>query len=221
MGGYLRCVSEVVSTRLGIELVVDPAFTARAYRTRNILCGQYGSWAAEMHMLRMSLVTYFECPDIAVDQLAKGVGRVAEESNNRNPQFSMNYSGVSMCNEGKGIAPNAIYLEFGQLDSNHPLITLHRDALALVDELPGTTLPVPSNYGYKIYLMEHSALSATVMGDASNFAKGVALDVGVPEMASAWRLVLLRYHSESAGDDWSNGSWASDIWWEYLASYPL
>ncbi|GIT01916.1 MAG: hypothetical protein CM1200mP27_05410 [Chloroflexota bacterium] len=76
---------EVVSTRLGIELVVDPAFTVKAYRTRNVLCGQYGSWAPEMHMLRMSLISYFECSEIAVEQLANGIRRVAEESNNRSP----------------------------------------------------------------------------------------------------------------------------------------
>ena len=48
-----------MSTRFGVELVLEPAFTARAYRTRNIVCGQYASWAAEMHMLRMSVVSYF------------------------------------------------------------------------------------------------------------------------------------------------------------------
>ena len=58
-----------MSTRLGIELVVDPAFTARAYRARNIICGQYASWAAEMHLLRMSVVSYFQCDDAAVDLL--------------------------------------------------------------------------------------------------------------------------------------------------------
>jgi len=69
---------EEVSTRFGIELALDPAFTARAYRTRNIVCGQYGSWAAEMHMLRMSVVSYFQYPDINIDLLAHGVGRLAE-----------------------------------------------------------------------------------------------------------------------------------------------
>jgi len=49
----------------------------------------------------------------------------------------------------------------------------------------------------------------------------VAIDVGVPSVARAWRLVLLRYHSEAAGDDWSHGRWASDIRWEYLSSYVL
>ena len=205
---------EVVSTRLGIELVVDPAFTAKAYRTRNVVCGQYGSWAAEMHMLRMSLISYFECSEITVEQLANGIRQVAEESCNRSSQFSINCRGVFA-------GTNSIYLDFGRLASNHPLITLHRDILVLVDELPGVTLPVEVDYHHKIYLMEHSELSAGVMSDALYFGQGVATDIGVPDMASAWRLVLLRYHSESAEDDWSHGRWASDVSWEYISSYAL
>ena len=69
--------------------------------------------------------------------------------------------------------------------------------------------------------VRYADLPAPVMADAAEFAKGVAIVVGVPSVARAWRLVLLRYHSEAAGDDWSDGSWASDIRWEHLSSYVL
>ena len=210
-----------MSTRLGIELVVEPTFTARAYRTRNIVCGQYGTWAAEMHMLRMSLVSYFECPDTVLDHLAHGAGQVAEASRKGSPRFSMNRRGVAMGRNGNEVDYNSIYLDFDQSDSNHPLITLRRDALLMVDELFGTTMPAASDYHHKINLMEYADLPSAVMDDASDFARGVAIDVGVPAAGRAWRLVLLRYHSEFAGDDWSNGSWASDISWEYLFSFVL
>ena len=210
-----------MSTRLGIELVVEPACTARAYRTRNIVCGQYGSWAAEMHMLRMSVVSYFECADTVADHLAHGAGRVAEESRKRSPRFSMNCRGVTMGRNGNGADRDNIYLDFEQSDPNHPLIMLRRDALAMVDELPGAAVPASNDYHPKISLMEHAGLPSAVMADASEFAQGVAIDVGVPTVARAWRLVLLRYHSEAAGEDWSNGSWASDIRWEHLSSYVL
>ena len=203
-----------MSTRFGIELVVGPAFTTRAYRTRNIVCGQYGSWAAEMLMLRMSLVNYFECFETAVNHLVHGVGLVAEVSRKHSPQFSINHRGVAM-------ERNSIYLDFEQSDSNHPLITLRRDALTMVEGLPGAKVMATNDYRHKITLMEHADLPSPVMNDALDFARGVAIDVGVPENAEAWRLVLLRYHSESAGDNWSNGSWASDISWEYISSYAL
>ncbi|MCS5667735.1 MAG: hypothetical protein NZ876_10155 [Dehalococcoidia bacterium] len=210
-----------MSTRLGIELVVEPAFTARAYRTRNIVCGQYGTWAAEMQMLRMSLVSYFECPDTVVDLLAHGVGQVAEASRKGSPRFSINHRGVAMGRNDNEVDYNSIYLDFEQSDSNHPLNILRRAAVVLVEQLPEVTMAATSDYRHKINLMEHANLPKSVMDDALCFAKEVSVDVGVPEVARAWRLVLLRYHSESAGDDWSNGSWASDISWEYLSSHVL
>ncbi len=215
-----------MSTRLGIELAVEPAFTARAYRTRNIVCGQYGSWAAEMHMLRMSVVSYFQCSDSNADLLAHGVARLAEDSRKRSPRFAINCLGVANGRNGNGEGENGennnIYLDFRQTDANHPLIRLHREATLLVGELPGANLPTESKaYHPKINLMEYANLPPTVMADAADFAKGVAIDVGVPVVARAWRLVLLRYHSEAAGDDWSHGSWANDVSWEHLSSYVL
>jgi len=213
-----------VSTRLGIELEVEPAFTARAYRARNIVCGQYGSWAAEMHMLRMSVVSYFQCAESALDHLTHGVGRLAEESRQRSPRFSINCLGVAdgrNTENGTGDRGN-IFLDFQQPDSNHSLTILHRDVVAMVEALPGTELPPETGaFHPKINLMEYADLPLTVMADACEFAKGVAIDVGVPSVARAWRLALLRYHSEAAGEDWSHGRWASDIRWEYLSSYVL
>jgi len=223
-GECAQCEEEAVSTRLGIELTVEPAFTARAYRTRNIVCGQYASWAAEMHMLRMSVVSYFECPDSVLDHLARGTGRLAEESRKRSPRFSINFRGVDDGRNAVGGNQERgnIYLDFQQTDPNHPLILLHREALKMLDELPGVVSPPQQeDFHPKIDLLNHADLPAPVMADAAEFARGVAIDVGVPSVARAWRLVLLRYHSDSAGNDWSNGSWASDIRWEHLSSYVL
>ena len=215
-----------MATRLGIELAVEPAFTSRAYRTRNIVCGQYGSWAAEMHMLRMSVVSYFDYSDTNLDLLANGVGRLAEVSRKRSPRFSINCLGVANGRNGNGEGvngeKNSIYLDFQQTDASHPLITLHREATDMLQELPCASLPSDNGpFHPKINLMEYASLPPTVMADAADFAKGVAIDVGVPLVARAWRLVLLRYHSEAAGDDWSHGSWANDVSWEHLSSYVL
>ena len=214
-----------MSTRLGIELLVEPAFTARAYRARQIVCGQYASWAAEMHMLRISMISYFQCSDTVVDLLAHGVARLADESRRRSPRFSINCRGVASGRDGTGGKNGQngnVYLDFQQTDVNHPLIVLRGDAMGLVDGLPGAVPPPESGQFHpKINLIEHAHLPSAVMADASYFAKGVAIDIGVPAVARAWRLVLLRYHSEAAGDDWSNGGWAPDLSWEHLSSYVL
>lgn len=209
-----------MSTRLGIELVMEPAFTARAYRARQIICGQYGSWAAEMHMLRMSLVSYFECADTVVDRLVEGAARLAEESRNRSPRFSIDCQGVA--NGSENGEPNDIYLDFQQTDPNHPLIVLQREAMTLVDGLPRVVSPLGTGeFQPKINLLEYADLPPAVMADASDFAKGVAADIGVPSITRVWRLVVLRYHSEAAGEDWRHGRWAADLRWEYLSSHVL
>ena len=213
-----------MSTRFGIELVMEPAFTARAYRTRNIVCGQYASWAAEMHMLRMSVVSYFQCSDSVLDHLARGVGRLAGESRQRSSRFSINCLGVASGRNGDvdNGQRNNVFLEFQQTDPNHPLTILQRDAVTMLDNLPGADLPTETGrFRAKINLIEYADLPPAVLADAIDFAKGVAIDVGVPSVARAWRLSLLRYRSDGAGDDWSHGSWASDIRWEILSSYVL
>ena len=40
-------------------------------------------------------------------------------------------------------------------------------------------------------------------------------------MALSWRLLLTRYSSDAAGDDWSNGRWAADLSWQQLHSHRL
>lgn len=209
-----------MSTRLGIELVMEPAFTARAYRARNIVCGQYGSWAAEMHLLRLSVVSYFQCAGTAVDLLVQNAALLAEESRKRSPGFPIGCQGVAI--GGENGEPDNVYLDFQQTGPNHPLTVLQGEAAALVDGLPGAVLP-PENREFhpKINLVEYANLPPIVMADAFYFAKGVATDIGVPEVARAWRLVVLRYHSQAAGDDWSHGAWAPDLRWEYLSSYAL
>ena len=205
-----------MSTRFGIELVMDPAFTARAYRARNIICGQYASWAAEMHLLRLSVVSYFQCEDTALDRLVQAAARLAEDSRKRSPGFPINCQGVASG------GPSNVYLDFQQSNPNHPLTVLQGEAAVLVGDLPGK-VPPPETGGFhpKINLMEYANLPPAVMADACDFAKGVAIDMRVPSVARAWRLVVLRYHSEAAGGDWSQGAWASDLRWEYLSSHAL
>ena len=72
-----------------------------------------------------------------------------------------------------------------------------------------------------IALLEYGKFPAEILEDAGRFAEGVASGLDMTEMALPWRLLLTRYLSEAAGDDWSNGRWASDLSWQQLASHPL
>jgi hypothetical protein len=60
-----------------------------------------------------------------------------------------------------------------------------------------------------------------VFADAVEFAKEVVDGSEMPSMARAWRLLLIRFQSQAAGDDWSDGSWAADLSWQVLSSHEL
>ena len=203
-----------MSVRYGVELALDPRFTARAYRTRQLVCGQYGCWAAEMQMLRMSLVSYFDCPDEALPALAEEIGRVAADCRTRDPAPSLDWKGISKHDD-----TGSITLDFV---GDGPVPALQREILAAVAGLPGVRMAGGDGpFLPRVALLEYGGLPAPIFADAEEYAREVAADLAVPTTARAWRLLVLRYASEAAGDDWSNGRWATDVSWKQLYSFLL
>ena len=79
------------STRYAVLLVPEPAFTGRAYRARQIICGQYGSWAAEMLMVHLMLSPFFPCSDDRLPELTTGLAAVASDSRDATSGFPMSH----------------------------------------------------------------------------------------------------------------------------------
>ncbi len=226
-----------MSDRYGVEVVFEPSFTSRVYRARQLICGQYGAWAAEMHMVRMNLAPYFECSQTALDLLAQGISRMADQSRRRSPRFPINWVGVSNDKETGGISldfhnsrlSDSRTSEIAGPDSynlqpapQHPLVQLHQDTVQFIGALPGAWLADShAPFRPQIALLEHGDLPHTVLSDATEFARVISTDLAIPAVARVWRLALLRYSSNVAGDDWSKGSWASDLSWKCLHSYVL
>ena len=200
-----------MSIRYGIELVFDPAFTARVYRTRQLVCGQYGCWAAEMHMLRMTLVPYFECPDDSLSELADGIRQVAVDR--RGSLQDAAQAGISFSQEA-----GSVFLDLADPDGG--LSLLHREAAAAVGRAAGAQVS-QNTFQPRIALLEFGGLPPAILEDAAEYARDVAVDLSIPATASPWRLLLTQYSSAAAGDDWSNGRWAADVSWKQLFSYAL
>ena len=97
---------------------------------------------------------------------------------------------------------------------------LQRAASGAVRRVPGTRIQEGACRP-RIALLEFGGLPPAILDDATEYARAVAADLAVPAMASPWRLLALRYSSEAAGDDWSNGRWAADVSWRQLFSYAL
>lgn len=209
-----------MSTRYGVGLALEPGFTSRAYRARQLICGQYASWAAEMHMAYLSLADYFECADSAVGAVDASLSGIADWSREEAAQFPLTHRGV-----GSGYdAGGHVYLDFAGPAQAEMLSRLHEQVADMLEGTPGVAQAPGAgtkDHRPRLPLMQFAQLSAPVFGDAVEFARAVVDDLQVPVSTRAWRLLLLRFQSEAAGQDWQSSSWAMDLRWELLASYRL
>jgi hypothetical protein len=209
-----------VSIRYAVLLVPEPAFTSRAYRARQIICGQYGSWAAEMLMVHLMLSRFFPCPDDHLPELTAGLDAIASDSREAAPGFPMCHHGVASLED----APGTIFLDFTPQEPDHPLLTLHARVAGLVNGVAdGPDDAVSTETETRIYLplMQYADLPETIFADAVEFAGSVVENLATPSGANAWRLMLARFQSQSAGESWDQGGWANDVSWKLLASFPL
>ena len=209
-----------MSSRYGIFIVPQPEFTARAYRARQIVCGQYGAWAAEMLMVHIMLAGFFPCAGDQIESLDLGLGKLAAGSRRDSSRISLRRRGVAAVKD----VPGTIFLDFGPLHEDDPLKILHGNVTNLVKEYSqaGDVLHLNADdFRPRLPLMQFANLPPGVFSDAEEFARGVVEDMGLPESTSAWRLMLARFHSQAAGENWEQGSWAADISWELLSSHAL
>ena len=200
-----------MSVRYGIDLALQPSFTAKAYQTRQIVCGQYSSWAAEMQMLRMALTPYFPCPDDRLPILASQVESIARETADHDA-YLLRRTGISAVP-----STGSVVMEF--------------EAPAQLFELQGKAMEAAQSHSAGLYsvhpfrptvsLLEYGTFPEELLPDVARFAEEVALGLDMTEMALPWRLLLTRYSSDAAGDDWSNGQWAADLSWRQLYSHVI
>ena len=200
-----------MSIRYGIDLVLEPSFTAKVYKTRQIVCGQYSAWAAEMQMLRMRLTPYFPCPDNRFAALASQVSSIAGGTAAGEPQ-SLTCTGIVADRSINGVVMQ-FTAQAGLLELQAKLLDVAREHSPGVDEAE----PLKP----EIILLEYGSFPEAILADAVEFASGVASGLEVPEETTPWRLLLTRYVSNAAGDDWSNGRWATDLSWQQLHSHSL
>jgi 2'-5' RNA ligase len=214
-----------MSVRYGVVLIPEPSFTARVYRARQLVCGQYGSWAAEMHPLHLTLADYFECAESALDSVSRSLSGIAEEIHNRSLHFPMLSRGVATFPNVAG----HIHLDFRVSENprerrQQELNFLHQQVVSLLEDTPGAVPDLRfarEKFHPHITLMQQAQLTTAVFTGAVEFATSVLRDLQVPNTTRAWQMVLLRFESAAAGEDWNNGRWALDLRWQMLDAYPL
>ena len=212
-----------MSIRYGISLIPEPRFTARVYRARQLICGQYASWAAEMHMVHLPLLSYFQCPETKVEFLDSALATVAADWLAQGG-IPLTHSGVDTDHSAAG----DIFLNFAAGQSGEDAIRPLMEAVVnkLVESGLDPLLETPraldfGNYLYRIALMQHANLPPAVFASAVAFAQAVVNDLEVPANTTAWQVALIRFESDAAGEDWSGGRWAADLRWQLVNSHPL
>lgn len=209
-----------MSIRYGIGVALEPGFTSRVYRARQLICGQYASWAAEMNMVYLAMSGFFQCEESALPSLEAGLGEIASRSRQATPQFFLSHNGIATWPK----APGHVFLDFATPATSPALANLHGSVAGLLEGLEGfkpDSVDDSGEFRPHLPLLQYARLPNGVFADAVEFAGAVAADLQIPSGTQAWRLLLLRFESDAAGDDWSAGSWWADLRWELLASHPL
>ena len=215
-----------MTVRYGISLIPEPVFTSRVYRLRQLLCGQYGSWAAEMEMLHMPLIPYFDSSEEAVSNISIGLEQISAASRKNSLRFPLVCRGVGHISDNC----DDIFLEFtvaeDPIDRNQRYLNqIWWKILELVESTSGISVPninsLKSDYKPCIYLMKHANLEGSVFSSAITFAENVMKDLAIPHSTRAWQLQLVRFESNSDIESWSKGGWISDLSWRVLDSYSL
>ena len=171
-------------------------------------------------MLHVPLLDYFECPEHAVEALDAALANAAGEARQALSGLFLTRSDVVTIPERQG----DIYLGFTSDGAPSPVDVLYLNLQSRIGQVPGVVLDrnvSDREYLPRIALMQHASLPSSVFSDATEFAKEVVNSLEMPSMARAWRLLLIRFQSQAAGDDWSDGSWAADLSWQVLSSHEL
>lgn len=208
-----------MSVRYGISVTLEPAFSAGLHRARQVTCSQYGCWAAEMHSVHVPLTGYFPCPEEAVLSLDARLEDVAQEFQKEHPGVRLSRRVDLVHEEAEG----SIYVEFDSGEGASP------ESLAVEDlrnrletALTGLNLaPQPENYPLRFALLQYAGLPLRVFESAARFAAGVVDGLGLAASVDLAELVIFRYESDAAGENWDGGGWAADLRWQVMDSFPL
>ena len=208
-----------MSVRYGISLVLEPSVTAGLHRARQVVCSQYGCWAAEMHSVHLPLTGYFPCPEEEVPSLSAALEKVADDFRSEYPDAFVVRTGLLAIGPEEG----SIYMPF---DGGSNSFSEPRSADLLQGEVTEVLSRLNLTLGGKLIplnfaLLQHSGLPEQVFRSAVRFAEGIVAGLQLPGRVTLSELSLFRYVSASAGDDWDKGSWATDLSWQMIAAYPL
>lgn len=105
---------------------------------------------------------------------------------------------------------------------SHPLYTLQTRIWNAVRSTPGTRVYNP-NFQFRpfVFILQWSGLPGPELNDAAQYASSVLTSFDATNVTKPWRIWLVRYSSDAAGEDWTRGRFLSDVTWHKLSSFTL
>ena len=225
-----------MSVRYGVSLIVQPSFTAGLHRVRQLVCNQYASWAAEMHMAHLPLIDYFACPEELVAAVDAGLDKAVEDFNQDSQAVLLTRQQVTAVSDG----PGHLFVPFVEAGNDLPdgsrgsglgrrrpdktVRQLRAEVLKVAASITGATQTQQDEIldrPLRFDLMRYAHLPPRVFQSAANFAAGALDGVDLAMSTFPVELVLLRLESEAAGEDWDAGGWAADLSWRVVNAYPF
>ena len=138
------------------------------------------------------------------------------------PRFPMFNQGITTTRPTE--SDGNIWVDFSPEVVNESLYRLQSLVADLLERNPavsGDRLVYGRDFPPQMPLLSHADLPDSVFDAALEFARAVTDELKVSQITRSWRLILIRFESNAAGDDWSGGRWATDLSWKALASFGL
>ena len=188
-----------------------------------------------MHSVHVPLTGYFTCPEEVVSRLDSGLSEVvsvfrrecpgvaiarqslvAESENRGNIYVAFSSAEESPAGRGGGPFGQMPKEDFLQTRALHQLLT---GVAAVLDRCNLDTMD--GSPALRFALMQCADLPSRVFASAVRFSEGVIEGLDLPARVDVAELALFQYESDAAGDSWEGGSWAVDLRWQILNTYPL
>lgn len=105
---------------------------------------------------------------------------------------------------------------------SHPLYDLQARIWHSVRSTPGIRVYKP-NFQFRpfIFILRWSGLPGSELNDAAQYDYSVLTSFDATNVTKPWRIWLVRYSSDVAGEDWTRGRFLPDITWHKLSSFAL
>lgn len=238
-----------MSTKYGVELTLGRGLTVLIHAVREAAHSQFGCVGGRHLPVRIPLTPFFDIPERDVPGLEDSIYRTLSDMPPKSMDFWMSRTGASLDEDTGSVALNfELYGEsifsilqkpkrnrrsffgFGGGDVSeeretsppHPVYAFQENLWRAVSRTSGVRTADPGfTFVPRVPVLERSGLTGQNLVEAAELVgSGVnafdAETVTVPR--SVW---LVRYTSEKAGDDWSDGSWREDVSWRRLRSYHI